>query len=216
MGGVGISGIGQVHHAKFKRAVLPCVVVHTLIVYIPQLNGCGSRSLAVPGAVVVDVLPEVEAVFTELVGVRGTAEEGVAIVTSQGQVLHLRVQAGVGLGGCNRSNAVLQGYPRPQKLCVRVCRRVPGQQVLGPVTVRCGLVVRQSTLAPIGQRVTGKGDGGAQRYHHGNYQSEGQKPFQTVFLHLCMTPFNFYFTRSVFGSATLKTKLCNTLTLLAL
>ncbi len=45
-------------------------------------------------------------------------KKGVAIVASQGQVLHLRVQAGVGLGGCNRFNAVLQRHPRPQKLRV--------------------------------------------------------------------------------------------------
>ena len=216
VGGVGIGGVGQVHHTELEGTGFPGIGIHPLIVYIPQLHGGGGCGLAVPGGVVVDVLPEVEAVFAELVGVRGAAEEGVAIVASQGQVLHLRVQAGVGLSGWNRFNAVLQRHPRPQKLRVRVRRRIPGQQVLGPVTVGCGLVVRQSALAPVGQSVTGKGNGGAQRDHHGDHQDEGQKPFQMVFLHLCIAPFKFYFTRCSFRAAALKTKLCNRLTLLKL
>ena len=177
VGGVGVGCVGQVHHTKLEGTLLPVGGAGPLAVGIPQLNGRGGRGLAVPGGVVVDVLPEVEAVFAELVGVGGAAEEGVAIVTGQVQILNLRVQAGVGLGGCHRLDAVLQGHPGPEQLRVRVRGGIPGQEVLRTVAVGGGFVLRKGTLPGVGKRVTGQSNGGAQSQHHGKDQSEGDETF---------------------------------------
>ena len=161
MGCVGIGRVGQVHHAKLKGSSL--AVELALTFHIPQRFGCGGRRLPVPGGIYIDVLPEVKAIFTELVGIGSAAKKGVPIVTGQGQVLYLRVQAGVGLGGSNSLNPILQRNPGPRELCIGIGGRIPGQQILRPVSMRCWLILPLGALPLIGQRRTGEGNGWAQR-----------------------------------------------------
>ena len=170
---IGIGGVGQVHHTELKGPHLPVGSSLPLAVGIPQLYGRGGRGLTVPGGIVVDVLPEIKAVFAKLIGIGRSAEKGVAVISGQRQILNFRVQLRIGLGGGHRLNPVLQRHPGPQQIRIRVRGRVPGQQVLCPVAMGSRLILAQGAFAPIGQRVAGKDHRRAQRHDHGNDQGEG-------------------------------------------
>ncbi len=185
---VGVGRVGQVHHAKLKGTLLPVGSALAFAFGIPQLKGGSGCGLAVPGSVVVDVLPEVEAVFAEFVGVGGAAEEGVAIVAGEGQILNFGIQLRFRLRRCNRVNTVLQRHPGTQQFRIGIGCGIPRQKILCTIAVRGGLVIRQGTLALIGQSVTGKRYGGEQGYHHGNCQGEGQQPLNIFRFHVFVLP----------------------------
>ena len=143
-----------------------------------------------PGGVLIDVLPEVEHMGAELVGVGVGVKEAVAVVTRQRQVLGQRGQVRVGLSGGKGRVAVLQRDLRSQQLGVGVRLRGPLHDVLHAVAVKRGLVLPLGGGADVGIGISGEhGDGTAQQQHqnHRQRQKTGTDPFA------CHFPFHLMF-----------------------
>ena len=174
MGGVGVAGVGQVHKTELKLTVFPSVRHAALILVHTFRHFLGGHP--VPRAVVVGILPEVEQILAELVGVGIAVEECVAIVAGQGEPLGFGAQLRVGLSCGQGSVAVLQRNLRTEHITPRVSFRGPVQEILGTVAVLVGLVFTSGALAQIGEGVAGHCKRG-RACRHQNSQKRSQRSF---------------------------------------
>ena len=174
MGGVGVAGVGHVDEAKLELTVLPGIG-NTALVLI-HLIGDFLGGHPVPRAVVVGILPEVEQILAELVGVGIAVEECVAIVAGQGEPLGFGAQVRVSLGCGQGSIAVLQRNLRTEHITPGVGFRAPVQEILGTVAMLVGLIFASGALSQIREGITGHCERG-RACRHQNSQERSQRSF---------------------------------------
>ena len=140
---IGVSRVGQVDQTKLKITAGPGVAIGgvTLVLNVVQLFRSADRGHSMPGSVLVYILPEIENVSTELVGVGIAVEECIAVVTGQGEILSFRQKIGVGLCCSQCSVAILQRNLCTEQLSIRVCFRRPIHNVFHAIAVLIGLVI---------------------------------------------------------------------------
>ena len=143
VGSVGVGRVGHIDSAELKvalrlPAVASCVVL--LVVAVPDAQGRVGHSSAVPGAVVVHILPEVKHVLAELVVVSGALIKGIAVVAGHVHHLYIGAELGVCLGGSIGVDVFLEGDLSPHQIGIGVGFRAPVFQVDDPVTSKQRLV----------------------------------------------------------------------------
>ena len=141
VGGVGVSRVRDVDDTELKASGLP-VAGDGVINGLRGIRG----SRAVPGGEIVGVLPEIQHMLAELIGIHGAVKEAVAVVTLHQHYLSIRGQIGLCLGSLEGFVALLQRHFCPQELCIGIGFRAPIFNVLytiaGKGRLRRGLVVR--------------------------------------------------------------------------
>ncbi len=126
---VGVSGVWNIYDTELKASGAP--VAGDRI--IQRLGSIGCRC-AVPGGIIVCILPEIQHMFAEFVGIQRAAEKAVAVVALHQHDLGIGLQIRFCLGCLKCLVAVLQGNLRAQKLCIRVGFRIPILYVLDAIT----------------------------------------------------------------------------------
>ncbi|MNM83803.1 hypothetical protein D3C81_958730 [compost metagenome] len=90
---VRVGWVGKVQYTELEPFLGP------VLVRIIQFFGNFSSRHAMPGAIIIGILPIVEEILAEFVRIRITVKEGIAIITAKGEILSFGAQLGISLGG---------------------------------------------------------------------------------------------------------------------
>ena len=189
MSSIGISRVGDIHNAELKAASLP-VAGNGIINCFGGIGSC----CAVPGREVVGILPEVEHMLAEFIGIHSAVEKAVAVVTLHQHDFCIGIQIRLGLGCFKCLIALLQRNLRSQELCIGIGFRTPVFDVLHPIARKAWLRRRLVVGPGIGsKRCKGAADTGQ---YHGCCQKRCTDPFGPCgFLH-----FHFPFLKSLYAA----------------
>ena len=152
MRGIRIRRVRHIDGAELEvTSKLPAVsAVLLLIVAVPNVKRRTGNGCTVPCAVVIDILPEIEHVLTELIVVRRALIKRVAVVACHIHNLNVRAKRRIHLSCCIWINRCLQRHFRSHQICPRIRFRIPVFQINDTVAEHQRLVACNSRMVLIG------------------------------------------------------------------